>query len=113
MILMKIPDKIKAELKKPLGELEKDFRQIKKLSHSHRIIAVGDVCTLGLLAMGIKPHLAVFDYRFMRKKLDSGMVSILHLYFPKPKKSTPWRMRYSSNETCFHKTQSLRYRYQK
>lgn len=83
---MKIPERIKEKLKKPLGELQGDFRKIKALSRSHRIIAVGDVCALGLLAAGIKPHLAVYDHRFMRKKLDSGMVSILAVHFKNPKK---------------------------
>jgi len=82
--MIRIPLGIKEELKKPLGELHRDFTAIKKLSKTHRIIAVGDVCTLGLLAMGIRPHLAVFDYRFMRHALDDGMISILRLNFRKP-----------------------------
>lgn len=78
---MRIPESVKAKLKKPLGSLEHDFRMIKRLSHGHRIISVGDICTLSLLALGVKPHLAVFDHRFMRQKLDSGMVSRLKLHF--------------------------------
>ena len=84
--MVKIPDSVRNKLKRPLGKLYKDFRVLKKLSHTHRVIAVGDVCTLSLLAMGIKPHLAVFDYRLMRRKLDPGMVNILRLHFKKPKK---------------------------
>jgi hypothetical protein len=78
---MRIPEKVKAELKRPLGSLERDFRLIKRLSHNQRITSVGDICTLSLLALGVKPHLAVFDHRFMRKKLDSGMVNMLKLHF--------------------------------
>ncbi len=84
--MVKIPGHIKKQLKRPLGKLHKDFRVLRKLSHTRRIISVGDVCTLSLLAMGIRPHLAVFDYRFMRRKLDSGMINILKLNFKKPKR---------------------------
>jgi uncharacterized protein (UPF0218 family) len=78
---MKIPENVKARLKKPLGSLEYDFRAIKRLSRGHRITAVGDICTISLLALGVKPHLAVFDYKFMRKKLDSGMVNMLKVHY--------------------------------
>jgi uncharacterized protein (UPF0218 family) len=84
--MVQIPDQIRNKLKKPLGKLYKDFRVLKKLSLTHRIIAVGDVCTLSLLAMGIKPHLAVFDHRLMRSKLDPGMINILRMHFKKPRK---------------------------
>lgn len=83
---MKIPESVRARLKKPLGRLQKDFSGIRRLSQGHRIISIGDVCTLGLLAMGIRPHLAVFDHRFMRRPLDSGMVRVLGMHFRKPKR---------------------------
>lgn len=83
---MRIPDQVKEELKKPLGRLQSDFKGMKELGGTHRLIAVGDVCTLGLLAMGIRPHLAVFDHLFMRKRLEPGMIRILELHFKEPKK---------------------------
>lgn len=83
---MRIPERVKEELKLPLGELHTDFRKVKSLSRTHRIISVGDVCTLAMLAMGIRPHLAVFDHLFMRKPLDPGMIRILELHYKKPKK---------------------------
>ena len=84
--MVKIPDHIRSKLKRPLGKLYKDFRVLKRLSLSRRIIAVGDVCTLSLLAMGIRPHLAVFDHRLMRRRLDPGMINILRMHFKKPKR---------------------------
>jgi len=84
--MVKIPGRIREELRKPLGQVQKDFRKIKELSRNHRVIVVGDVCTLGLLAAGIRPYLAVYDHRFMRQRLDSGMVSILAVHFKNPKK---------------------------
>ncbi len=81
---MIIPEKVRKELKHPLGELHIDFRKIRKLSSSMRIISIGDVCTLGLLAMGMRPHLAVFDHRYMRHELDPGFVKILERNYPNP-----------------------------
>lgn len=83
---MRIPGKVRRQLKRPLGKLQADFRGIGALSRRRRIISVGDVCTLGLLAMGIRPHLAVFDHVFMRRRLDPGMVRILALNFRSPKR---------------------------
>ena len=83
---MRIPEKVKKELKRPLGELQIDFRKVRALSAGKRIISIGDVCTLGLLAMGIRPHLAVFDHRYMRNGLDKGFVNILELNYPEPRK---------------------------
>ena len=82
---MRIPEQVRQELKQPLGEVHTDFTSIRQLAKTYRIISIGDICTLSLLAMGIRPHLAVFDFRYMRKKLDSGLVSILRLNFKDPK----------------------------
>lgn len=83
---MQIDERVKTELKKPLGRLHADFSGIRRLSRTRRIASIGDICTLGLLSMGVRPHLAVYDYRFMRRELDSGMVRILELHFRRPKK---------------------------
>lgn len=83
---MRIPEQVRKELKRPLGSLHSDFSDIRELSRTHKIISVGDVCTLGLLAMGIRPHLAVFDHLFMRRMLKPGMIRILELHFKEPKK---------------------------
>lgn len=83
---MRIPEKVRQELKEPLGLVHKDFTGIMQLARTRRIISIGDICTLSLLAMGIRPHLAVFDFRYMRKKLDSGLVSILSLNFKDPRR---------------------------
>lgn len=83
---MLIPGRIRARLKKPLGSLRKGFGTINTLSRTHRIIAIGDICTLALLAAGIRPHLAVFDHRFMRRKLSPNRIRKLSCYFRHPKK---------------------------
>ncbi|MEW6748205.1 MAG: DUF359 domain-containing protein [Candidatus Micrarchaeota archaeon] len=83
---MRIPEQVREELKAPLGRLQSDFTGLKELGQSRRLVSVGDVCTLGLLAMGIRPHLAVFDHLFMRRRLEPGMIRILELHFKEPKK---------------------------
>ncbi len=80
--MITFPQSIIKELKKPLGKVQQDYSEIKKLSRSHRIISVGDVCTLDLLDTGIRPHLAVFDYRFMRKDLEAEKIERLRKEFP-------------------------------
>ncbi len=77
---------VRRKLKKPLGALQKDYSGIGELSGSHRIVSVGDVCTLELLKRGIVPHLAVFDHLFMRHELDPAMRAALEKQFSNPKR---------------------------
>lgn len=81
---MRIPTKIKQLLKKPLGKVHTTLKEIKSLSHGHKIVAVGDVCVLALLSMDIPLHLAVYDYKYMRRKLDKTKKQILKRHFKKP-----------------------------
>ncbi|MFH1785256.1 MAG: DUF359 domain-containing protein [Candidatus Micrarchaeota archaeon] len=81
---MEIPEKIKNELKKPLGQLI-TLEEIKK-TEAKRIISVGDVCTLNLIFVGITPHLAVFDHLYMRRKLEADAIAKLKSKFANPKK---------------------------
>lgn len=81
---MRISTPIKTQLKKPLGPVYTTLQEIKKISHGHRIIAVGDVCVLALLGLGVRPHIAVFDYRYMRRSLTLLQKQILQRAFPQP-----------------------------
>ncbi len=78
---MKISQQARVKLKKPLGKVHNSLEAIKSLSKKCRIISVGDICTLALLCIGVRPHLAVFDFRYMRKPLPQGMASILKREF--------------------------------
>ncbi|MFN7991697.1 MAG: DUF359 domain-containing protein [Candidatus Micrarchaeia archaeon] len=79
---MIIPEEVRAELKKPLGALVTDLSMAKRLAGSHRIISIGDVCTIGLIELGMTPHLAVFDHLSMRRPLDPAGIAILRREFP-------------------------------
>ncbi|MFH0884166.1 MAG: DUF359 domain-containing protein [Candidatus Micrarchaeota archaeon] len=82
--MVAIPADIKAALKEPLGKLQKGYEGLGDLSRTHRIISIGDVCTLGLLGAGVRPHLAVFDYLFMRLDLEPERKKILENAFRNP-----------------------------
>ena len=79
--IMKISEHARSKLKKPLGKVHKSLETIKSLSKKYRIISVGDICTLALLCIGVRPHLAVFDFKYMRQALPQGMASILKREF--------------------------------
>ena len=68
--MVEISEIARIELKKPIGKLYKEVGAAKELQSAARIISVGDICTINLLKSGIKPHLAVYDYRFKRSNLD-------------------------------------------
>jgi uncharacterized protein (UPF0218 family) len=68
----KLPDEIRATLKKPLGKLIKgDGRtaadKIKRLLTGERVIVVGDASYENLLEAGVKPHMAILDFKVKRK----------------------------------------------
>lgn len=76
-----IPEDIKNQLKAPWGELHQtDYLNSIK---SEKIISVGDVSTLNCINNGIKPYIAVFDFRFMRKELEEEKKKILNTAFPR------------------------------
>ncbi len=83
---MKIPQETRKKLKKPMGRVYTDLRKLKKRIRGKRVITVGDITTLSMLAVGIKPHLAVFDFRFMRTPLADILRAVLRMHYPKPKR---------------------------
>ncbi|MEW6528692.1 MAG: DUF359 domain-containing protein [Candidatus Micrarchaeota archaeon] len=64
-----VPKEMRKELKKPLGTLMQLGEFIEKYGKM-KIIAVGDIVTISLLERGIKPFLAVYDFRTMRVDLE-------------------------------------------
>jgi uncharacterized protein (UPF0218 family) len=83
--MIRITEEARAQLKKPLGEVYSDRDELKARSKDHRIISVGDVCTLVLLRSGIKPHLAVFDFKYKRMNLPKEDINKLKTEYPRPK----------------------------
>ena len=83
--MVSIPASARIWLKRPLGRLYPSVRPLKAKSRGHRIVSVGDACTLALLDAGIMPHLAVFDLKCMRGRLNAEGRSILRARYPRPK----------------------------
>lgn len=83
---MRISEQARTRLKKPLGRVYTSLERVKALSRKHRIISVGDICTLALLCIGIRPHLAVFDLKYLRRPLPPGMAIILKREFRNTRK---------------------------
>jgi len=84
--MVKISRKAKNQLKKPLGKVYKTYEKIVKFSKDHKIVAIGDICTLALLSMGVRPFLAVFDYKVMRKPINKVQKNVLSREFKKAKR---------------------------
>jgi len=84
--MVRIGAQLRGELTKPLGRLLADASLIQGEAAGRRIISIGDVCTLRLLDEGIRPHLAVFDLRSMRKDLAPELKSRLASEFPEPER---------------------------
>ncbi len=64
-----LPEEKREELRKPLGELmsEEDLKR----KHIHgKIVTVGDKVTLTLKKNGIRPHMAIIDYKIERKECN-------------------------------------------
>jgi uncharacterized protein (UPF0218 family) len=80
---VRIPENVRAALKKPLGKKYESVEQIE--FGPGRLVSVGDICTINLLNMGIRPHLAVFDFHFMRNEIFEGNKKLLKAAFPFPR----------------------------
>lgn len=67
--MYKVSEKEKEALKMPLGKVYLNIGEILRLLKGRQIVSIGDICTLTLIDNGIIPHLAVFDFIYMRKEL--------------------------------------------
>ncbi len=65
---LELPDDMRAELAKPLGEMVPAWALKKRIEGSTRVVTVGDVVTMTLLQMRTEPDVAVFDYRTQRSE---------------------------------------------
>jgi GTP-dependent dephospho-CoA kinase len=82
--MVRISEETKNELKDPIGELFCDPKDLEgfvqkelKKPGRHRILTIGDVCTVALLDLGFRPHLAVFDYHTRRTDTDKKTLDLL------------------------------------
>ncbi|MEK6981317.1 MAG: DUF359 domain-containing protein [Candidatus Micrarchaeota archaeon] len=78
-----INSSIRKELKRPFGKVYADLQEIKIISKRYKIISVGDISTLALLALGVKPYVGVFDLKYMRRDLPKIYVDVMKKSFGK------------------------------
>jgi uncharacterized protein (UPF0218 family) len=83
--MVKISDRARNELRKPLGRLVADPAQLLNILGDSKIVTVGDICTLAYLDLGLKPHLAVYDYRYKRMDLEQEKIAKLKEVYPNPR----------------------------
>ena len=63
---MKISEEFRVYLKKPLGEIVEELPE-----SGNKIITIGDYTLRRFLKKGIKPNIAIFDYKIMRLELPA------------------------------------------
>ena len=79
---MIIPESVRDGLKTPIGRLCNSAKELLQLAAGRRLVSVGDAYTLALLRAGTKPHLAVFDFRSMRREISPDDMARLRSEYP-------------------------------
>ncbi len=64
-----LPNNLRAELKKVHGELVRE-QELASILAGKFVITVGDVVTFTLLKLGLKPNIAIVDYKTKREKIE-------------------------------------------
>lgn len=83
--MVRLSEELKAILKKPLG-ISGPLAKLLPLAKGKKIIAVGDQVVFALLSMGIRPHVAVFDFRTMRAEVGKGVRERISREYPSPQR---------------------------
>ncbi|MCK4319359.1 DUF359 domain-containing protein [Candidatus Micrarchaeota archaeon] len=78
--MLKLPDNLRKELRKPFGKFVKDFSKLK----GKKIFAIGDETVLVLLKNNIIPYVSVFDFKIMRKPVTEKQKKTLLSVFKNP-----------------------------
>lgn len=72
---LRLPEKLRDELKKPLGVFleTSEYLQLLKESEDKTIITVGDTVTSSALSIGIRPKLVIIDFLTERKGVSKEL----------------------------------------
>lgn len=69
--MLRLTQEMRRELKKPFGPVLKGNEAVERIGKwNGMLIAIGDACVLFLLEHGIKPNIAIYDFKVMREELD-------------------------------------------
>lgn len=75
-----LPDELRERLKEPLGFLLDEKGLIEALAGKKIVVSVGDMVTFTLLKHGVKPNIAVFDFKCRRRVCRREMKEVLEEY---------------------------------
>jgi hypothetical protein len=84
-----LPNSLRDELKKPLGQLVECSDIPKLIKPNDRIVAIGDSVSTSLILTGLSPSLIVWDGRSHRRPVNEGTLRILRKYAPMQKVRNP------------------------
>jgi hypothetical protein len=79
--MVRLTEELKTILKKPLGKTGPLGRLLPS-TRGKKIIAVGDQVVFALLSKGIRPHVAVFDFKTLRNPVDIKVRARLEKEYP-------------------------------
>jgi hypothetical protein len=84
---LRLPEEFRPMLRRPFGEIyrgkgTKPAEEIKKILKGEKIIVVGDVTLKNVLSAGIKPDLAIVDFKTKRKELEKMEGKVLRAKNP-------------------------------
>lgn len=80
--MKKISESIKKELREPFGKIYLSAEDIMQNHSNLKIVAVGDQTVLSFLRIGVKPHVSVFDFKTLRKRIPKKDIEYLKKTFP-------------------------------
>lgn len=75
-----LPELAKKYFRKPLGRILK-MREAMLLLKGKKLVTVGDISTLKFLKNNIIPFLAVYDKRYLRKKMKRRDISYIRKFY--------------------------------
>ncbi len=72
-----LTEEIRAELKKPFGKIVGNGELALEARRGRPLIAVGDHCAASLLRAGVRPDIAIFDFKTKREPISGETRGIL------------------------------------
>ena len=76
-IFFSLPDFLRDELKKPLGQIVNEEELLELLKNEKYIVSVGDQVTYTLLKNNIIPIFCIIDYSIKRKHCSKEVINML------------------------------------
>ena len=75
-----LPDRLRDELKKPLGLLFDERELLDLLKKERYIVSIGDQVSYTILKNNIKPIFCIVDYKTKRKACNMEMIKVIKSY---------------------------------